>query len=125
MTCNFSIRTRTSALPPIVSHTGSRKARFTSLPFDSPTLYLNIYARNGNRIARRGCDFIGHHGIPKPNVSIMSVSLVRWNAGLMWVTARVFCDVTTARQSLQKGCVTLMVTESCKIAWIVMPNHEH
>ena len=49
--------------------------------------------------------------MPKPNVSITSVFLVRLSAGLMRVTARVFCDVPIAQQLLQKRCVTLTATE--------------
>ena len=56
--------------------------------------------------------------MPKRNVSITSVFLVRLNAGLMQVTVRVFCDVPIARQLLQKLCVTLMLTESRKsLGW--------
>ena len=117
---------RTSVLRQIVSHTGSRKARFTSLPFDSPTLYLNIYARNGNQIARRGCDFIRQPWsaeVEREYHERFSGAIERWlDAG-----SRLVCSTAPRlrRQSWQKRCVTLMVTESSQIAWVVMPNHVH
>ena len=55
--------------------------------------------------------FHRHHGMPKPNVSITSVFLVRLSVGLMRVTARVFCDVPIAQQLLQKRYATLTATE--------------
>src|SRR6266436_9484985 len=104
----------TSALQRIVFRTGSRKAQFISSRFDLATLCLTSSASNGNRIARCGCDFIRHHGMPKPNANIRSVAPVRLSAGLMQGTARAYCDVRTVRELFQKQCVTLTVTESRK-----------
>jgi hypothetical protein len=123
--CNCSIRTRISALRPIVFHTGSRKARFTSLRFDAPMLCHNSCAPNGTLTVQRGSAFIRRHGMPKPSVSITSVFLVRLSAGLMRVTARVSCDVRSAQQLLRKRCVTLMATEFRRsLGWLI-PNHVH
>ena len=66
---------------PIVSHTGSRKVRFTSLPFDSPTLYLIIYARNGNLNVKHGCTSIHNVGAEKSSANITTDFQVQSNAG--------------------------------------------
>lgn len=101
----------------MVFRTGSRKDQFISSRFDSPTLYLIIYASDGTLNARHGCDSIRHHGMQKSNANIAIVFQAQSSAGLMPGMAGVFCDVKTARQ-LRKRCVTLMVIESRKsLGW--------
>ena len=125
MTYNFSIRTRTSALPPIVSHTGSRKVRFTSLPFDSPTLCLGIYVRNGNQIVKPGCVCIHNHWSTQWNANITIVSQVQSNSWLdgghgSCVLRRHDCAAIVAE------ALRHFDGERCaQIAWVVMPNHVH
>jgi len=97
MTSNSSIPTRISVLRPIVSHTGSSKARFTSLPFDSLTLYLGIYARNGNQIVKPGCACIHNLGAHKSNANITIDSQVQSNGGSTPGTAPVFYGGTNAQ----------------------------
>gem|GEM_PF-2842067 len=96
-------------------HTGCRKEQFISSRFDLRTPCLNTSGSNGNRIARRGCDLIRHHGMPKPNASITSVSLVLLSVGLMPVTARVFYDARIAPQLWLKRCVSLTASELLRL----------
>ena len=115
----------TSALQRIVFRTGSRKEQFISSHFDLATPCLTSSASNGNRIARRGCDFIGHHGMPKPNVSIterFSGAMERW------------LDVGHGSCVLRRHDCATIVAEVLRhfdgdrlsqIAWVVMPNHVH
>ena len=121
MTCNFSIRARTSALPPIVSHTGSRKARFISLPFDLLMLCLSIYARSGNQNVTLGCVSIHNLGAKKCNANITIDFPAQLNAGSMPDTAPVFYGATIAQKLSRKRCNDRIA----QIAWVVMPNHVH
>ena len=125
MTFNFSIRTKISVLRPIVSHTGSREARSTSLPFDLPMLCLIICARDGSLNVRLGCGFTRNHGLSRRSVNITTDFRERLNAGLTPATAPVFCGDTIAQRLWWKRCVILMGERIAQIAWVVMPNHVH
>jgi hypothetical protein len=80
--------------------------RFTSLPFDSPTLYLIIYARNGNQIAKPGCVCIHTLGAQKSNANITTDFQAQSNGGSM---------------AGHGSCI--LRRHDC--AGVVMPNHVH
>src|SRR4029077_9257070 len=111
MTCNFSIRATISVLRPIVSRTGSRKALFTSLHFDSPTPYLIIYARNGSLNVKLGCVSIQNLGAPKSKANITIDFQAQSNAGSTPGTVPVCYGVAIAQRLWRKRCVILMVSE--------------